>query len=174
MAVTTHLMVDGELYDKHLLQDSGSDNLSLHCQLELDAARVRLCPDEACIHQLHAVQALHLAQTQGQHLTWLQRATHPLVRWLQVPAIRLVPYYLYWIYRLTQKGWSDWKCVALAEQEPLAAVCKSAIAAIDDREPCFCCGKVIQDQWIFYYRATTVSAKFRCIMWWTDSWSQIN
>lgn len=55
VAVRAHLMVDCKLNHKNLLQDSGTDDLTLHSELKLDATRVRFSPKETSINKLHTV-----------------------------------------------------------------------------------------------------------------------
>ena len=53
LAVGAHVGFDDILDHKGLLQDGAVEDLGLHGDLHLEAARVRLCPDETRIHQLH-------------------------------------------------------------------------------------------------------------------------
>ncbi len=50
-AVGTHMGLHDVLDHKALLKNGPVEHLALHCQLHLQPSRVRLCPDEACVHQ---------------------------------------------------------------------------------------------------------------------------
>lgn len=55
VAVRAHLMVDSKLNHKNLLQDGGTNDLTLHSELKLDTTRVRFSPQETSINKLHTV-----------------------------------------------------------------------------------------------------------------------
>lgn len=58
--------------------------LLLNGELDLDAARVRLRPHKARVHQLHLVEALEALDTEGQKLTGLEVGLHPRVGRIEV------------------------------------------------------------------------------------------
>ena len=51
-AVWAHVRLHHILNHKGLLQYGAIEHLTLDCQLCFESTRVRLCPDESCIHQL--------------------------------------------------------------------------------------------------------------------------
>ena len=94
-AVDALVRLDGEVDDAGLLQRRAAEHLGLHRQLDLDAARVRLGPDEPGVDEADAAvaaargrralaDALDAAQAEREELLGLRGRARPVLRRLKV------------------------------------------------------------------------------------------
>ena len=66
LAIVALRILNHEFNAERLLQHRVVLHFLLHSQLELDAARVRLRPDELGVEQLYFFEALHVLEADGQ------------------------------------------------------------------------------------------------------------
>lgn len=74
---------EGELQAR-LSPRVAAEYLLLDSKLHFEAARVRLCPDEASVDQLHLVEALKALDAEREELTRLELGLNPGGRRVQV------------------------------------------------------------------------------------------
>lgn len=55
----------------------GHTHLFLHCQFDLESLRVRFCPDETGVNEMHLVQTFEFLETETQQLAGFQTARDP-------------------------------------------------------------------------------------------------
>lgn len=89
-ALEAHLRLHDKLHHKGLLQDGAVKDGSLHLELQLDAPRVRLCPQKSRIHQLHLLPS-------------------PPLPALSMPPRPLIPPSPFWPAGLTKHHHTSWR-----------------------------------------------------------------
>eukprot|EP00047_Mylnosiga_fluctuans_P011229 m.20129 g.20129 ORF g.20129 m.20129 type:complete len:556 (+) comp3504_c0_seq1:1194-2861(+) len=86
VARVAHLVRDDVLDHKDLLQHGAGEDLLLNGQLDLQALRVGLGPDEPGIDETDLVEALETLEAEGEKLARLELALHPRARRVEVAA----------------------------------------------------------------------------------------
>ena len=60
LAIYALLICDNKLNHKALLKQGSAHNFFLDCEFNLYSARMRLCPNKACINKFHSFQTFNM------------------------------------------------------------------------------------------------------------------